>query len=419
MSGLEKYRWDAHNCIHCSNCMWVDHVYLRSHRYSTICPSSVRYVFDAYTGKGRFDAALGVLNKELNFTPKLLDIIYRCSMGGGCDAMCKRNLDLELIETFQELRAECYRQGKTLPQHDAMVASIKDKDNPWDVPREQKYRWLEGVKAKDITREKAEVLFFAGCSPKDDRLLSVPRDSLALLQQAGLDVGILGRQEKCCGFSAWEVGEREVSVNLIRENIETFNRLGISTLVTSCAMCFGALVATYPAYGQFNFKVLHISQMLEQLIKEGKLKLTKPINMKVTYQDPCHLGRLGEPYVRWEGTRGPFGRQIPPKELRRGTYGVYDPPRNVLKAIPGINLVEMERFKENAWCCGSGGGVKTAYPDFALWTAQERLEEMLETGAEALVTACPNCEANFRDSIEEAGANIKVYDIVELVRQAL
>ena len=141
--------------------------------------------------------------------------------------------------------------------------------------------------------------------------------------------------------------------------------------------------------------------------------------MKATYHDPCHLGRMGEPYVHWEGTRGEFGKLSPPKEYRRGTYGTYEPPRNLLKSIPGLQLVEMERMKENAWCCGAGGGVKEAYPDFSLWTAKERIGEAKSVGAEAIVTACPWCERNLIDAISETGDSIKIYDVIELIVQAI
>ncbi|MFH1003583.1 MAG: heterodisulfide reductase-related iron-sulfur binding cluster, partial [Chloroflexota bacterium] len=355
---------------------------------------------------------------KLDFTPRLLDVIYKCTMGGACDTMCKRNIDLEVIDTLAELRAECYRRGKTLPRHDELVASTREKDNPWGVPRESKFSWREGVKIKDITREKAEVLFFASCSPQDERVRAVPRAAVALLQRGGVDVGILGRQERCCGFLAHQVGERQVAVDLIKENIATFNKLGIRTLVTACAACFGAFRAVYPAYGRLNFEVKHISQVLDELLQAGSLSFRRPLDMKVTYHDPCHLGRMSEPYVAWEGTRGDYGRQSPPKELRRGTHGIYQPPRSVLQSIPGLELAEMERVRENAWCCGSGGGVKTACPDFARWTAGERLEEAGTTGAAALVTACPHCEINFKDTIEENNNPIRVYDLVELALEA-
>ena len=129
---------------------------------------------------------------------------------------------------------------------------------------------------------------------------------------------------------------------------------------------------------------------------------TKEVPLRVTYHDPCHLGRRSKPYVPGEPIDG-----------------IYEPPRDILKAIPGLELVEMERIKEYAWCCGAGGGVKEAYPDFALWTAGERMEEAKAAGAEAIVTACPWCERNYIDAINERGEAIKVYDIVELVQQAI
>jgi Fe-S oxidoreductase len=161
------------------------------------------------------------------------------------------------------------------------------------------------------------------------------------------------------------------------------------------------------------------------LIKEGKIKLTKKVPMKVTYHDPCHLGRLGEPYIHWKGVeKKTLGDMLvvvhdPPKEYRRGTSGVYEPPRDVLKSIPDLRLVEMERIKEYAWCCGAGGGVIDAFPDYASWTASERLREAKATGAEAMVTACPWCQRNFKDAIKQNGDRFKVYDIVELVQQSI
>jgi Fe-S oxidoreductase len=169
--------------------------------------------------------------------------------------------------------------------------------------------------------------------------------------------------------------------------------------------------------------VLHITEYLDRLIKEGKLRPAKEVPLRVTYQDPCHLGRLSEPFEPWEGEEKKILGQVvttdPPKTYRRGTNGVYEPPRNVLESIPGIELVEMERIKEYAWCCGAGGGVKEAYPDFALWTAQERIEEAAATGAEALVTACPWCERNFGDAVEQSREKMKILDVSTLLLESL
>jgi len=143
-------------------------------------------------------------------------------------------------------------------------------------------------------------------------------------------------------------------------------------------------------------------EFIDRLIKEGRIKFSKVLPMTVTYHDPCHMGRRADVYV-------------PGKAI----MGLYDPPRDILKSIPGVELVEMYRIKEYAWCCGAGGGVKEGYPDFSDWTARERVEEAKATGAEAIVTACPWCEGNFMDAINGKGEKIKVYDVVELVRRAI
>ena len=164
-------------------------------------------------------------------------------------------------------------------------------------------------------------------------------------------------------------------------------------------------------------------EFVSRLIEEGKLKFSKSIPMKVTYHDPCHLGRQGEPYVAWEGKEKKiFGQAVvydPPRPRYNGAQGIYEPPRNVLRSIPGLELVEMERIKEAGWCCGAGGGVREAYPEFSAWTAGERIEEAKSTAADAIVSACPWCERNFIDAAKQNDTEMKVFDVMELVQQAI
>ncbi len=143
-----------------------------------------------------------------------------------------------------------------------------------------------------------------------------------------------------------------------------------------------------------NFEVLHTVEYLAQLIQEGKIKFTRKLPLKVTYHDPCHLGRHLSP-------------------------GIYDSPREILRRIPGIELVEMERNRENAWCCGAGAGVKQANPDLALWSANERIKEAKDTGATALVTSCGWCEQNFKNASKEFGQEIQILDVAELAHQVM
>ena len=195
----------------------------------------------------------------------------------------------------------------------------------------------------------------------------------------------MGKDESCCGDRCYDMGYRKESADCAKQNMDAWKTAGVKTIVTSCADCYHAFKRLYPTLGS-QFEVLHTVEYLDRLIKEGKIKFTKKVPLKVTYHDPCHLGRQGEPYVPWEGKEKKINNQIvvyePRKPRYNGAWGIYDPPRNVLKSIPGLELVEMERIREYAWCCGAGGGVKEAYPEFSNWTATERIEEAKSTGAE-------------------------------------
>jgi Fe-S oxidoreductase len=381
--------------------------------------------FHAYSAGGRLIAGLALLEGRIEYTDKLVEIVYQCQLDGACDISCKVNRDLEPLEAMLELRAKCVDDGQILPAHMLMIESLRSDDNPLGEPKAERGKWAEGLDVKDIAREKAEVLYFAGCRHSFDQdLWGVARGAVTLLRTAGVDVGISGMEEACCGGRAYEIGYRGEFTKYAEHNIETWNAAGVRTVVTSCSDGYGTLKFHYPKIGRtMNFEVLHITEYLDRLIKEGRIKPTKKVPLKVTYHDPCHLGRLSEPYIPWEGVeRKVLGQVVihdPPKKFRRGTNGIYEPPRDVLNSIPALELVEMERIKEYAWCCGAGGGVKEAYPDFALWTANERIEEAKATGAEALVTACPWCERNFRYALEQNGEKMKLYDTVELLLEAI
>jgi Fe-S oxidoreductase len=208
----------------------------------------------------------------------------------------------------------------------------------------------------------------------------------------------------------------------LEANMANFKKSGAKILVTGCAECYYSFKVLAERFKKkADIEVLHTTEYFNRLIKEGKLKLKKNVDVTVTYHDPCHLGRQGEPYIHWDGKIkiDQVRTFDPPRERRRGTYGIYEAPRELLKAIPGLRLVEMDRKNEYAWCCGAGGGVPYTNPEFALWTGAERIREAEETGAVALATACPWCETQFKDVVTQKGKDMKVYDIVELLEKAL
>jgi Fe-S oxidoreductase len=389
------------------------------------CPSVGRYDWHAYAAGGKFNMALSLMKGRIDYTDAFLDAVYRCQMDGSCDVSCKSVQDIEPLQSMQELRIKCVQDGQGNPAHMLTVEGLKKEDNMMQRLKADRGKWAEGLPVKDLTKEKAKVVYHAGCRYAfDEELWPMVRGGLTLLMEAGIDVGIMGRDEACCGGRAYEMGYLGELIKYAEHNKETFKTAGVETLVTPCSDGYQTFKVLYDKIGQkLDIEVLHITEYIHRLIKEGKIKLTKKVPLTVTYHDPCHLGRLAEPWIHWKGKEVKvLGQMIvhdPPKKYRRGANGVYDIPRDILRSIPGLKLVEMYRIRESAWCCGAGGGVKDAYPDFAIWTGAERLKEAKAVGAKAIVSTCPWCTRNFMDTVKETAEKIEVYDIIELVQKAI
>ena len=405
---LIKYYWDLRktvaNCSRCSYCKYIDMWEIKDARFVNVCPSSSRYLFDSYSCQGRMDISLALLDGKLKYeeSPGLVDIFYKCDSCGGCDVSCKRGKDAERLRVLLEMRSRLVEDGQLVPEHMLVIDGLKKEDNMMMGRKADRGKWAEGLDVKDLTMEKAEVVFHVGCRVSyDERLWGAARSAVALLRDVGVDVGIMGEDEACCGGRAYDMGYRGELTKFAEHNIQAWTNAGVKAVVTLCADGYYAFKRLYPEKGS-KFEVFHIVEFMDRLIKEGRIKFSKVLPMTVTYHDPCHMGRRADVYV-------------PGKAI----MGLYDPPRDILKSIPGVELVEMYRIKEYAWCCGAGGGVREAYPDFSDWTARERVEEAKATGAEAIVTACPWCEGNFMDAINGKGEKIKVYDVVELVQRAI
>ncbi len=421
----QDYVHDMQRCTRCSYCKWIPYRHMVNTDFIEGCPSVARYNWHAYAASGKFNMAYSLLKERIEISDPFLDVLYKCHMDGSCDISCKVQQDIEPLQLMQELRIKCVEEGEFIPEHMMVIEGLRKEDNMMQARKSERGNWAAGTGVKLLTGEPAEVVYHAGCRYSfDEELWPTARAGLSLLRTAGVDVGIMGADEACCGGRAYEIGYAGELTKFAEHQIEAFRTARVKTLVTPCSDCYACFKVLYDKIGRKpGIEILHITQYIERLIREGRLAFAGKVPLRATYHDPCHLGRLGEPWIHWKGAeKKVLGQMIihdPPKKFRRGAGGVYETPRDILRSIPGLDLVEMYRTREYAWCCGAGGGVIDAYPDFAVWTAAERLKEAASVGAEAIVSACPWCKRSFLDAARHTGDSIRVYDIVELVDMAV
>ena len=422
---LKDYRAMMERCSSCLGCKFIPFDKIKSIRFAENCPSVGYYNFNTYAARGRFQLAQSILDGRTELNETVTDAIHSCTSCGLCDITCKvTRYNLEPLEHNIALKAHAVEQGKILPGQKPVIENLK-KENTM-IPGTKKANrsdWAKDLKMKDLFKEKGEVAFFPGCKYSyDPKLQKTAQSAVKLLQSAGVDLGYLGAADNCCAGRAEQMGFFNEFKERGDSNIKAFEKAGVKTIITPCSDCYHAFKRQYGKLG-LNVEVLHVVEYIDRLIKEGKIKFTKTVPMTVTYHDPCHLGRLGEKYEPWDGKGKKIFNQIEIWEPRRPRYnganGIYDAPRNILEAIPGVKLVEMERIREYSWCCGAGGGCNESNPEFSAWTAGERVTEANATGADAMVTACPWCKDNFVNAVDEDGNKIEVLDIIELAQLAI
>lgn len=284
-----------------------------------------------------------------------------------------------------------------LPPHVRFGDSIEKNHNPYSEPHEERFAHLWNLSRK------AETIYFVGCTACY-RQKSIAQSTVQILNSLDMNFGVLGSEEWCCGSPLIRTGQMKLARKVAEHNAKVINESKADEVITSCAGCFLTMKEDYKKFFgiELNPEVLHTSELLYLLWKEGDLHFPKGLNMNVTYHDPCHLGRG-------------MGVLLPELERER----VYEPPRGILKAIPELKLLEMPRNRDYSWCCGAGGGVKAAFPELALWSAKERVKEASGVNAQAIVTTCPFCVRNLRDAVEEFNMTLGVYDLTEIVSKAL
>jgi Fe-S oxidoreductase len=266
--------------------------------------------------------------------------------------------------------------------------------NPWNIPPEQRLEWAEGLQVPTVAENPgAEWLWWVGCAPATDvQAQKIARAFVEVLQAGGVNYAVLGPEERCTGDSARRAGNEYLFAELAASNVDTLNRAAPKRIVTTCPHCMHVLKNEYPAFGG-HYNVLHHSQLIKELLDQGRLKLDSGnFPDKVTYHDPCYLGRHN---------------------------GVYEAARHTLRAA-GVELIELPRHKATSFCCGAGGA--------QMWKEEEegtervsanRLKEALASGAETLTASCPFCVSMLGDAARDAGVNLQVRDVVELIAEQL
>ena len=323
--------------------------------------------------------------------------IWACTTCGACQELCPVNI--EHIRKIIDLRRNLVLTQSKMPESaQNMLRNMQSRGHPWAGVQSMRLRgdWTSGLELKILAEgDNAHTLFWVGCTGAlVERNVKATLSMTRVLKAAGVDFGVLGDVETCCGDPARRAGNEFQFQIMAEQNIEIFKSHNIKEIITSCPHCYHSIKNEYPRYGG-DFKVVHYTQVIADLIRQGKLKLTSELNSKLTYHDPCYLGRYN---------------------------GVYLEPRRVLQAIPKTKLEEMERSRDTGFCCGGGGGL--------MWIEEQpgttkinqmRVEDVLKTGAETVVTACPYCLQMFEDAIEHKGIkeSLKARDLVELVEAAM
>ncbi len=359
--------------------------------------------FDHFYARGKTVIAQGLLEGEIEPSQELAEVIFSCTLCGNCMTQCgsvNQETGEALVDTtkiVEAMRADFLQNHKEWidPAYKSVLNSTRQYNNPWELPRTAKGKWAKGMKFKNARKEPASVLLFIGCTIASSQALSArARKAAEILDDANINFAILGKDEPCCGSVQKRIGDVELAHEMMEENINLFNSLGCETIVALCAGCTNMIKNEYKqAEVTLKPRVLHVVEFLPKLIAEGKLQLRGKHSLKATYHDPCHLGRH---------------------------MGIYDEPRAILNALPGVDLIERYATKENTFCCGAGGGMRIFDSgSLAQKAGIATVESAVQAGAEALVTACPFCEMNLDAVARSSNKQIPVYDIIDLVYETL
>jgi len=325
------------------------------------------------------------------------DVIWACTTCRACMEFCPV-LNEHIPKILEMRRYKVLMEGDFPAEAQTTLRNMENNSNPWGVGYSERANWCQDldipIMAELENPQEVEYLFFAGCAASfDDANKKIARSVVRLLKRAGVNFAYLGVEEPCCFETARRIGNEYLFQEMAKANIELFQGYGVKKIITACPHGYNTLKNEYPQFGG-NFEVYHHTEILDDLVRKGKLNPTEPVNETVTFHDSCYLGRHND---------------------------VYEPPRNILKSIPGLKLVEMDRNHRRSLCCGAGGGRMWMEEHEGVRINNVRTEAALKTGASCVATACPYCVAMFDEGIKnfEKEESFKLHDVAELLEKSL
>ena len=324
------------------------------------------------------------------------DVLWTCTTCRSCMEHCP--VFIEHVDKMIDMRRyQVLMESKFPGELTAAFKGLEINSNPWGMGKSARADWVRELDVPFMSENKGkniDYLFFVGCIRSyDDRNKKVAEAMVRILNHLKVKFALLGIEEGCCGDPARRVGNEYLYQILAQTNIETFNRYNLKRILTTCPHCYNTLKNEYPQLG-FSCEVVHHAEFLQESIRNGRLKLNHALAKKLTYHDPCYLGRYN---------------------------GIYDAPRQVLKSLPSLDIREMKRSRNDSLCCGGGGGWMWMDEKIGKRINIQRLEDALTTDPEWIATACPFCVTMFDDAIKDKNMeeNLKIWDIAELVEQAI
>ena len=380
-------------CTRCGNCLDLCSAYTGSGDVSISPKKKMEKLKKAVDA--RYNIFYRLFGKK-KLSEKDLEAIskaaFDCTMCSRCEVDC--HINIKLKDMWLKLREILVDSGKYPEILDMMRTRLINSHNVSFDTNEGRTNWaaqIPDIPENRYIKEKADVIYFVGCvSSFSPRVFKIPRSIVQILNAANVDFGLLGDEEWCCGFPLLSSGFKEDFIDFAKHNIEKVNKSGARYLITSCPSCYHMWKHTYAELKlgiKAEFEILHVVQYIYKIVKEGKLTL-KPLDLKVTYHDPCDLGRNSD---------------------------VYEEPRNLIKMIPGVKFVELENNRKLATCCGGGGNVEAVNVKLSDSIAKIKAHEIIKTGVDIIVTSCQQCVRTIQQALKKENSKIKAMDISELV----